>query len=81
MEIKVLGMGCPKCNRLEQLAHEAADDVGVEAAFSKVKDVDGIMAYDVMNTPALVINGEVKSAGRIPRKEEIVQWIRAAQSA
>ena len=81
MEIKILGGGCAKCERLERLVREAADELGVEAAFTKVKDMDGIMAYDVMNTPALVINEEVKSASRIPRKEEIVEWIRAAQSA
>jgi len=81
VEIKILGGGCAKCERLERLVREAAGELGVEAAFTKVKDMDGIMAYDVMNTPALVINEEVKSASRIPRKEEIVEWIRAAQSA
>ncbi len=81
MEIKILGGGCAKCERLERLVREAAGELGVEAAFTKVKDMDGIMAYDVMNTPALVINEEVKSASRIPRKEEIVEWIRAAPSA
>jgi small redox-active disulfide protein 2 len=79
MEIKVLGMGCPKCQRLEELAREAASDVGVEATFTKVKQMDDIMAYDVMSTPALVIDEEVKSSGRIPRKEEIAEWIRASQ--
>ena len=81
MEIKILGGGCPKCERLERLAREAAGELGVEAASTKVKDMDGIMAYDVTSTPALVINEEVKSASRIPRKEQIVEWIRAAQSA
>jgi small redox-active disulfide protein 2 len=79
MEIKVLGMGCPKCQRLEELAREAVSDVGVEATFTKVKQMDDIMAYDVMSTPALVVNEEVKSSGRIPRKEEIAEWIRASQ--
>lgn len=81
MEIKILGGGCAKCERLERLVREAAGELGVEAAFTKVKDMDGIMAYDVTSTPALVINEEVKSASRIPRKEEIVEWIRAAPSA
>jgi len=80
MEIKILGMGCSKCNRLEELAREAANELGVEATFTKVKDMDAIIAYDVMSTPALVIDEEVKSSGRIPRKEEIAQWIRAAQA-
>jgi small redox-active disulfide protein 2 len=79
MEIKILGGGCPKCRRLEELAREAASDLGVEANFTKVKDMDAIMAYDVVSTPALVIDEAVKSSGRIPRKEEIAQWIRTAQ--
>lgn len=79
MEIKILGGGCAKCERLERLVREAASELGVEAAFTKVKDMDGIMAYDVMSTPALVINEEVKSSGHIPRKEEIAEWIQAAQ--
>jgi small redox-active disulfide protein 2 len=76
MEIKVLGKGCPKCKRLEELAREAAADAGVEATFTKVTDMDEILAYDVMTTPGLVIDGAVKSSGRIPRKQEIVTWIR-----
>jgi small redox-active disulfide protein 2 len=79
MEIKILGMGCPKCRRVETLAREAANDVGIEATFTKVMELDAIMAYDVMSTPALVIDGEVKSAGRVPRKEEISEWISAVQ--
>jgi small redox-active disulfide protein 2 len=81
MEIKILGMGCPKCNRLEELAREAAGDLGVEATFIKVKDLDAIMAYEVMSTPALVIDEEVKSSGRVPRKEEIAEWIGVARGS
>ena len=79
MEIKILGTGCSKCNRLEALARETAGELGVEATFIKVKEMDKIMAYDVMSTPALVIKEEVKSSGRLPRKEEIAEWIRASQ--
>ncbi len=79
MKIKILGGGCAKCDRLEKLAHEVVSELGVEATFIKVKEMDEIMAYDVMSTPALVIDEEVKSSGRIPRKEEIVEWIQAAQ--
>jgi small redox-active disulfide protein 2 len=81
MEIKILGMGCPKCHRLEELAREAAGDLGIEAMFTKVQDIDAIMAYEVASTPALVINEELKSSGRIPHKDEITEWIRAAQGA
>ena len=79
MEIKILGMGCPKCKRLEALAREASSDLGVEATFTKVKDMDAIMAYDIMSTPGLVIDEVVKSSGRIPRKGEIAEWIQEAQ--
>jgi small redox-active disulfide protein 2 len=78
MEIKILGTGCPKCKRLEALAREAAEEAGVEATFTKVQDMDGILAYDIVSTPGLVIDEEVKSSGRLPRKEEIVKWISAA---
>jgi len=77
MEIKILGGGCPKCERLERLAREAAGELGIKATFIKVKEIDEIMAYDVMSTPALVINEEVRSSGRIPRKEEIAEWVQA----
>jgi small redox-active disulfide protein 2 len=80
MEIKILGMGCPKCKRVEALAREAAAQAGVEAKFAKVEDMGAIMAYDVIGTPALVIDGEVKASGRIPRVDEIAEWIRVAQS-
>jgi small redox-active disulfide protein 2 len=79
MEIKILGMGCPKCKRVERLAKEAASEMGVNATFTKVEDMDAIMGYDVMSTPALVIDEEVKATGRIPRKDEIAEWIRAAK--
>ena len=79
MEIKILGGGCAKCDRLEKLAHEVVSELGVEATFTKVKEIGEIMAYDVMSTPALVIDGDVKSSGRIPRKGEIAAWIQAAR--
>jgi len=81
MEIKILGGGCAKCKRLEKLAREAVDNLGVEATFTKVKDMQAIMAYDVMTTPALVIEGEVKCSGRVPRQAEIVAWLEAAHAA
>lgn len=79
MEIKILGMGCPKCRRLEELAREAVAELGIEATFTKVADMGAIMAYEVLSTPALVIGEAVKSSGRIPRKDEIAGWIRAAR--
>lgn len=78
MLIKILGSGCAKCNRLEQLTREAVGELGFDAAFEHVREIDRIMAYPVMTTPALVINEEVKVAGRIPAKEEILVWLRGA---
>ena len=81
MEIKILGGGCARCDRLEKLAREVAKELMVEAAFTKVKDMDAIMAYDVMSTPALVIDEDLKSSGRVPRREEIAEWIRQTQGS
>lgn len=76
MLIKILGSGCAKCNRLEQLTRDAVAELGLTAEFEHVRDMDKIMAYPVMTTPALVIDEQVKSAGRIPSKEELLGWLR-----
>ncbi len=77
MEVKILGTGCPKCQRLEQVTREAAAEAGIDIQVVKVKEIDEIMAYDILATPGLVVGGVVRSAGRIPPKEEIVAWLRA----
>lgn len=79
MEIKILGGGCPKCERLEALARDVAKELGIEAQFIKVKDMSAIMAYDVMTTPALVVDEKVLSYGRVPSREEVKEWLEAAQ--
>lgn len=77
--IKILGKGCPKCERLEQLAHAALAEAGIEdATIVHVREMDAIMAYPILSTPGLVINEELKSSGRLPRKEEIVAWLQTA---
>jgi small redox-active disulfide protein 2 len=81
MEIKVLGSGCPNCRRLEKLAREAVAELGVEATVIKVTDFDQIMAYDILATPALVIDEQVMVSGRVPRKDQVAAWIGAAQEA
>lgn len=75
MNIKILGSGCPKCQRLEQLTREVATELGVDTQFEHVRDIAKIMEYSVLGTPALVIEGEVKVAGRMPSKEEISHWL------
>jgi small redox-active disulfide protein 2 len=76
MIIKILGSGCAKCNRLEQLTREAAAELGIEATFEHVREVDKIMAYPIMSTPALVVDEVVKASGRIPSKEELVAMLK-----
>ncbi len=78
MEVRILGTGCPKCQRLEQVTREAAAAAGVQIEVVKVTDINDIMSYDLVATPGLVINGVVKASGRIPQKDEIVAWLQAA---
>jgi len=75
MEIKILGTGCPKCRALEANAREALAELGLEAAVTKVTDINRFVDYDVMTTPALVIDEEVVAAGRVATKEEIKEWL------
>jgi small redox-active disulfide protein 2 len=76
MEIKVLGPGCPKCQQTEKLVKEAVSESGVDATIEKVTDILKIGEYGVFGTPAVVIDGEVKSVGKIPQKEEVLKWLR-----
>jgi len=76
MKIEVLGMGCANCKRLYQNAVEAAKQSGKEVEVTKVEDIKAITGYGVMSTPALVIDGVVKTTGKIPKVEEIKGWIK-----
>jgi small redox-active disulfide protein 2 len=78
MNIKVLGTGCAKCKKLYAEAEKAVASSGVAAELTKVEKIDEIMKYGVMMTPALVIDEEVKSSGRIPPAAEIATWITTA---
>ena len=75
MEIKVLGPGCPKCQQTENVVKEAVAESGVAAEVEKVTDVMKIAAYGVFGTPAVVVDGEVKSVGKIPSKEDVKSWL------
>ncbi|HII79066.1 MAG TPA: thioredoxin family protein [Methanosarcina sp.] len=75
MRIEVLGSGCAKCNKTKELAEKAVKETGVDAEIIKVEDFDKILGYGVMITPALVIDGDVKVAGKIPSVEDIKKWI------
>ena len=76
MKIEILGTGCPKCKKLSELTEEAVNEFDVSAEIIKVTDISKIIDYGVMVTPALVIDGDVKVAGKIPSKEEIIKWIK-----
>ena len=78
MEIKVLGSGCAKCKQLFAAAEKAIADAGRPARLSKVEAMEEIVAYGVMRTPALVIDGRVVSSGTIPSAAEIVSMITTA---
>ncbi|HOX05318.1 MAG TPA: thioredoxin family protein [Planctomycetota bacterium] len=69
--IQVLGTGCPKCQKLAENADAAAKALGLEYELVKVKDINAIMAFGVMITPALAVDGKVKVAGKVPSPEEI----------
>ncbi|HHW14417.1 MAG TPA: thioredoxin family protein [Firmicutes bacterium] len=72
MDIKVLGSGCARCNDLEGRVKEALAELGLAVEVTKVTDFREIMKYGVMQTPALVVDGQVKVAGRIPNKPELI---------
>lgn len=75
MDIKVLGPGCPKCQQAEKNVKEAVSETGVSATVEKVTDILKIGEYGVFGTPAVVIDGEVKSVGKVPTKDEVKKWI------
>jgi len=76
MKIEILGSGCSKCKKLEENAREAVKKMKVKANITKVTDMDKIIECGVMMTPALVIDGEVMSSGRIPEVKEIEKWLK-----
>ena len=70
MDIKVLGPGCPKCSQTEKVVREAITEAGVDAQIEKITDTMEIAGYGVFGTAAVVVDGEVKSVGKIPKKQE-----------
>lgn len=75
MDLKILGTGCAKCKKLEEATKIAAEELGVEYTIEKVTDIEKIMSFSVMSTPALVVNGEVKVAGRVPTVDDIKKML------
>jgi small redox-active disulfide protein 2 len=78
MKIKILGTGCAKCKRTREEAEKAATQADFPVEVEKVDDIQQILKYGVMMTPAVVLDEEVLSIGRVPASAEILAWIRAA---
>ncbi len=77
MDIKVLGTGCANCKNTLALIEQVAQDKGVAIALSKVEDLREILAYGVMSTPGVVINGQVVHAGGVPSRDKVTRWFDA----
>lgn len=76
MKVQILGAGCPNCKLLEERAREAVAELGLEAEIEKITDMDIIMEMGVMMTPALAIDGEVKRAGKVLAKSQILDLLK-----
>ncbi len=81
MEIRILGPGCPRCGEVEKRTINALAELNVGADVQKVTDINKFAAFKILATPGLVINGKVKSSGRIPSLEEIKRWIQEEQQS
>jgi small redox-active disulfide protein 2 len=79
MEIKVLGSGCAKCKALEKVTRKAVEELDLDAGVEKVEDIQKIMAYGVMRTPALVIDEQVVLSGQLPKVAELKELISKSQ--
>ncbi len=77
MEIKILGTGCPNCITLEKRVRKVVEENAIDAKITIVKDIVDIMAYNIMSTPALVIDEQVKIKGRVPKNEEIINLLKS----
>ncbi|OHB54812.1 MAG: redox-active disulfide protein 2 [Planctomycetes bacterium RBG_13_44_8b] len=75
-KIQILGTGCPKCKKLAEITEQAAKELGIEYEIEKVTKINDIMKFGVMVTPALVIDGQVKSAGKAPTVEQLKEILK-----
>jgi len=76
MEIKVLGPGCPKCQKTEEIVKQAVAEAGLSAEVEKVTGMLDIASYGVFGTPAVVVDGKVKCVGKVPAKDEVKSWLK-----
>lgn len=80
VDVKILGPGCPKCKVTESQVKRAVEQLGFEVNITKVETYEEIMAYNIMSTPALVVNGTIKTVGRVPSVEDIKRFINEAKN-
>ena len=78
MNLKVLGPGCSRCCQLAKTTREVVKELGIDTSIEEVKDINEIIACQILTTPGLVLNGQVVCSGRVPTKAEISQFITAA---
>jgi small redox-active disulfide protein 2 len=74
-KLQILGTGCPKCKMLAELTETAANDLGIEYEIEKVTEINEIMKFGVMMTPALAVDGQVKVVGKVPSPDEIKKML------
>lgn len=74
-KLQILGTGCPKCKKLAEVTEQAAKELGIEYQIEKVSEVQEIMKFGVMMTPALAVDGDVKVAGKVPGVDEVKKMI------
>lgn len=74
-KIQILGGGCPKCKKLAEMAEAAAAELGINYEIQKVTDINDIISFGVIMTPALAVDGQVKLTGKVPSKQEIKQFL------
>jgi small redox-active disulfide protein 2 len=79
MKVQILGSGCPKCKLLEQHAREAVAELGIQAEVEKVMEIERIVEMGVMMTPALALDGVVKSVGRVLTKDQVVSYLKGGR--
>ena len=73
--VQILGPGCPQCEEMAQLARAAVEELGVDATVEEITDIDRIIEFGVLMTPALAVDGEVRAVGKVPSAEELKEMI------
>ncbi|MDA8407373.1 MAG: thioredoxin family protein [Deltaproteobacteria bacterium] len=77
MKVEILGVGCAKCHKLEEMVRDIVKKNGIDAEVVKVEDLKVFGQYGVFMTPALVVDGQVKVAGMLPKESDILTWLSA----